>query len=358
MTSHLSPKLSTAYARSVHYYVAGNYEAELIVNLILSRLERVKGSGLIDDKITSGPHAKRYVYDFAGITGHLAVRVDTHGRIVFAVYEIGKRRPVFLTAPNVWAHLNGYQGKILANDEIQEWSERLLSAAEVIEDDETRPEPPDAYLDRLHFLRSGNRVGDEYGMLEGDKEDIEEYEAALKKYKENEPIRRFRAALPFLPDPDDTENSTRGDEIWTSFERTLRHRLYLKRRRLMFRIWRHLVRRWNASAVAISDRTGKLRGWPCAIKAADVYLAKRLRVTRHAVARAIKELDKLGYIQAVRYEVSGELNKKGIYWYFPGDGQPREEPTRNPEITARGALAWIRKQSYGQAQGADSKKRA
>jgi hypothetical protein len=307
MSSRFTIKSPAAYSQAVHYYRADTDAAWAIVDFILSHLKpALDGSGSADWGDYAG-HAHLYHYDYAGITGRLARRVDKKGRILFAVYTSAPH-PVFLTAPNVWAHLNGYRRAVLSRDEYAEWKERLEQAAGVIEPD-TRPEPPDSYLDRSRYLKGGNGDGFEYAKLEGDEEDIAEYEALLREYRERELLRRFISALPTLPDPFGSRFTARGDEVWAAFERCLGRRLYLKRRQLIYRIWRHLVRRWIASARAISDRTGRVRGWPCAIEAADVYLAKKLEVDRNAAARAIKDLDRMGYIQAVMYKPKVSYNK-------------------------------------------------
>jgi hypothetical protein len=296
MPSHSQKGRSAAYSRSVRYYRNGTEEAEIIADLILSRLTSVHGAkGL-------------YVYDYAGIIGYLARRVDRNGLLSFAVYERKDlanamemrfkrrkekypraQRPIFLTAPNVWAHLNGYQDRLLRNDEYRSWKQGLEKAAGL----------------------------DVHAQYEG-----------------------VKFVLPYLPDADDSKDG--DDEIWTSFEITLKRCLRLKRRRLMHQIWRFFVGRWMESAKSVSPKTEMVTGWPRAKRAADGYLALNLGANRRAIERAIKDLDRLGYIQAAFYIPSGLRNKRGIYYYFPASGIPSEQPTRHPEITPRGALHWMR----------------
>jgi hypothetical protein len=302
---------SSAYLESVRNYRAGTMEAEAIQHYLLLRLRRVQG-------------AKRlYVYNYAGITGYLAPRVDANKLICFAVFERKDlsaamqlrfrrrkdkyrfaQRPIFLTAPNVFAHLEGYQSRILEPHDYREWKERLERAA-----------------------------------------GLQELEDAELRY-----------ALPLLPDPDadfqfvNEEGETvtvTGKVAWWGLrlEQKLGRRLRQKRRRLMFRVWQFFVGRWKVSAMSVSARTGTATGWPRAIKAADVYLAKKLGVSRHAIARVIGDLDRLGYIQAVMCLPSGQPGKRGIYAYFPASGNPPERTTRRFDVTPQGALAWMREQS-------------
>ena len=300
MSSQIRTKRSSALSQAIRYYEAGTTEAEMIVNIILSRLQPVANAKLL------------YVYNYAGITGYLGRRVDAKGRIVFAVYKrndyasaAGLRfkrdrikypranRPIFLTAPNVWAHLEGYQDQYLRRDEYRKWKEDLERAA------------------------------------------------GLAKYRADVPI---WVNLPKLPNPEgDIEFDRESANLaWQMLGNRLGRRLYVKRRRLMYRVWRFFVERWMVSATSVSPRTGTVTGWPRAVKAADGYLALKMGVNRRAIERAIDDLDRLGYIQAVYYLDSGLRNKRGIYYYYPGSGVPPEQPTRCPEVTPRQVLHLMR----------------
>ncbi len=109
MPPHSQNKRSAAYLDSIRYYLDGSWEADAISECILSHLKPVESStrlrGFGDE-----PLADRYSYDLAGIKGELVRRVDGEGRILFVVYR-GREPPVFLTEPDVWAHLDGYQGQ-------------------------------------------------------------------------------------------------------------------------------------------------------------------------------------------------------------------------------------------------------
>jgi hypothetical protein len=128
---------------------------------------------------------------------------------------------------------------------------------------------------------------------------------------------------------------------------------------LMYHVLQFFGRRWSASANLISLRTGTVTGWPHAVKASDGYLAARLKITSKQARTVINDLDRLGYIQAAFCAPSGQPNKRGIYYYFPGSGIPPDQPTRHPKITPRGALDWMRKQRavWEAAKQEDEKRR-
>ena len=286
------PRRSAAYLRSTRHYVAGSIGARKITDLILSRLKPVpRSTGL-------------YIYDTGGIFGHLAVRSDRNGLIGFAVYERDPKakrhrfrrssmrvaeRPIFLTAPTVWAHLHGHIGRDLKPAEYPEWKRQL------------------------------------------------EHAAGLKKDDAEQPKRKIKYALPCVPDPDSaSEGDKNPPPEWAAFEAILGKRLIAPYRRSIYRVWGFFVKRWKETSMTT------ISGFPCCVKASDGYLAKQFHKSRYAVIRTIKDLDRLGLIQVAWYQRSDLAKMKGIYWYFPGSGRPPSRPTRRPDVTPREVLAYMR----------------
>jgi len=302
---------SAAYAHSVRHYMAHTTAGEAITRFLLSQLKPVQGS------ITRDGLSRLYIYDYSGVVGQLARRVDQEGRICFAVYPTESadaaqrlqfkrrrgrypraQRPIFLTAPNVWAHLNGYPNQLLLCSDYRGWKESLEQAAGVC-----------SYA--------------------------------------SDSLLRQRYPIPFLCDPaqkiaiDDDGQEIPASAVWWFVERQIGRRLYMGRRVLMWRVWSYFLQAWEA-ALHAGSRSGNISEHPHAVKAADTYLAKILGAHRSAIARAIADLDKLGYLQAVLYEPSQQPNRRGIYWYYPSDGRPRKQATRNPDVTPKAVLARIR----------------
>ena len=308
MPSSLRKRNDVAYSKATQIYRAGTATADNITRFLLELLQPLKGS-----------RGSLYVYNFAGINGYLTPRIDANGLIVFAVYtrrntsELRQltfrrnkekypraQRPLFLTAPNVWAHLNNYPKQILDKEDYRKWKADLEIACEV----------------------------DNY---------IEEQPWDLK------------FTLSQLPDPDcpqssDTEISVHETGIWEKCEKRLKRRLFTKRRRLLYAVLHYFVERWIASANSPSNWTGKALGWPKAIKASYGYLASSLEITLKQARAAIKDLDQLGYIQAVYYAPSGKPNKKGIYYFFPDSALEFKNSSLSSDASPIGALDWMRKQ--------------
>ncbi len=266
--------------------MAGTEDADTIAEFLLSHFDLVELS------------TKLYAYDIRGISGHLALRVDRNGLIVFALYpkkpgatrlkfkrDKGKyryaQRPIFFTAPEIWAHLNGYAGLHLKPDEYREWKLRLEAAAEIVEEE-------------------------------------------------------LRFKLPRFPWPGDADEDGWHEEKWAEFEAILKKRLARPYRWKMHWVYVFFGQRW----IDTSKKTWT--GMPCCIKASDGYIAENIGTSRHAIRRIILDLDRLGCIQAAIYEPSGEKNKKGIYSYLPGMGIPPKTPTRHPRITKRETLTCMR----------------
>jgi hypothetical protein len=92
------------------------------------------------------------------------------------------------------------------------------------------------------------------------------------------------------------------------------------------------VLKWKESALSSRQKL------PCGIKVTDGYLAERFGVTRYSIGRAIRDLDRLGYVQALIYENPTEPKKRGKYIYGPGPGFPPKTQTRHLRITDRQTL--------------------
>ncbi len=288
----------------------------MILDCLLSRLDPVDRSG---PHPQFGGRARLYIYNRAGMVGYLALRKDRKGLISFALYRRSSfnhavrlefkrkkdrfpraQRPVFLTAIDVWAHLNGHSKTYLEPQEYADWKQSLERAA------------------------------------------------GVDQFEQDDTVLRY--VLPILPGPD--------EDWWRNHaELVLGRRLYARRRRLIHRIWQFLVDHWNSTATSPCRWAGKVTGWPRAIRAADIYLAKVLAVDRNAVARAIHDLDRLGFVQAVRYERPADPHKRGIYWYFPDSGRPPAKPTRDPDVTILGARRWMHEQDRVFGRGWHAKMR-
>jgi hypothetical protein len=292
---HSKKGRSAAYEHSVRHYKVGTPSADTIQEFLLSAFEEVEGA------------TRLYLYDAGGFYGHMAPRVDRNGLLVFVVYPKERgvtklqfrrrkkyrraQRAIFLTAPEVWAHLQGSKGH-LRKEHYRPWKR---------------------WLERKLGL-----------------DDLD------SKYP-----------LPALFDPEyvDEEEPELNLELaarqWFHFEQFLGKRLTSPYRNLMYSVWSFFLDLWRKTATMTST------GLPRAIRAADGYVAQKLGVSsRFSVRRAINDLDRLGYLQAAMYERSS-IGKRGIYWYLPGTGTPSNAPTRHPRITARDALACIRRFVHG-----------
>ncbi len=237
----------------------------------------------------------------------MAPRADENGLLVFAIYPKKRgviklqfrrkerfryaQRPIFLTAPEVWANLNGHEGR-LKNTDYREWKRSL------------------------------------------------ERQVGLDYLDSTTPLKYPPPPL-FDPEDVDDENLELASKQWFHFEQFLGKRLTSPYRSLMYGVWSFFLDLWRKTATMTST------GQPRAIKAADGYVAQKLGVSsRFSVRRAINDLDRLGYLQAAMYERSS-TGKRGIYCYLPGAGTPPSVPTRHPRITARDALACVRRFVHG-----------
>jgi hypothetical protein len=273
------------YDAAIRPYRAGTISAETIADFLLSRLRPVS-------------HARKlYVYDYGGLYGHLAQRVDDKDCIVFALYrkKSGEtqlkfkrrkevfstaQRPVFLTAPEVWAHMNGCKGHL----------------------------PPDAYAEWMASLQNAAGVYMYLGL---------------------------RYWAPSMP----SRHSVKHRKYWLSKGKEVASRLGKRFTRkswtLMSTIHEFFLMRWATKAVESG------RGLPFAIRASDGYLGKRFETTRDSARRAVIDLEKAGFIQAA----IAEPTSKGqpLYWYIPGTGEPAAESTRQRQIEPRETHARFRR---------------
>jgi hypothetical protein len=251
---HASMRKSRAYLVALQPFDASTRVGQHLRAFILEKLTRLKGAKDV------------YAYSFGGYVGHLAPRVDLKGCICFAVYRrksVGKRltfkrdkkkypraqRPQFFTAPEVWAHINGFQGR-LQPFEYRQWADSLLEAA------------------------------------------MPSYEAQYD--------------TPFLPGPESDEDAQL--EFTSAYSKIRKRRpLTPPHWSLMHKIYTLLEWKWAVSASRVSN------GYPAAIQASENYLATRFQATREQVRNALDDLDRLGYIQAVMPLPSGKRRKSYCY---------------------------------------------
>jgi hypothetical protein len=146
----LSTKRRIARNVALNRYKAGTAAAKTIQDFLLAELE-----ALDEGEAYHYGHvglSEAYHYDQGGLSGALTPRVDSQGRIVFAVYEetgksspkcnsgASRSAPVFLTAPVLWAQLNGHVGQ-LTPEEYPRWCRSLEDACGL--NKQLRYTPPD-----------------------------------------------------------------------------------------------------------------------------------------------------------------------------------------------------------------------
>jgi hypothetical protein len=286
MAIHSQRDLPSAYHRSVRPYLAETPDARKISELILSHFKPVKGS------------TDLYLYNIAGLSSHLALRVDRNGLIVFALYPRNPKvtklqyrrkrgrnrlaqRPTFLTAPEIWARINGHHNLLLKREEYPRWKQDLEAAADIVEE-------------RVSF------------------------------------------EIPSVPAFDGNPGSNLNTERWAALETVLGKRLIAPYRKKLYLVWLFYAERWIKTSKKSRTRL------PCCIWASDGNVAKTLNLSRDAVRRVIVDLDRLGLIQAAMTVPSGEATKRDMYAYLPGTGLPPREPTRRFDINGRHTLACMR----------------
>ena len=299
---------SPALIRATRNYEAGTPQAAKIVDRILWELTPVKRS------------SKYYIYNKGGFYGHIIARSDKNGLIVFVLYQKPHKtkrlkfrrskvpnaeRPIFITAPSIWAHMHGHGGLHLERAEYPFWKNKLEQAAGLTEEKQIQLSP--------------------------------------KKSRAPYP-------LPFMPSPDD--DAEQVQRRWAQFAGILEKRLNRNYRQSIYCVWQFFVERWKESAKI--SKTGA----PCLVKATDGYLGQRFHTSRHAIRRAIMDLDRLGMIQAALYEPSGVKNKRGIYSYFPGRGIPRQQPTRHWKVTLHETMHCVRMFIYAGRRVANGESRS
>lgn len=261
-------------------YMVGTPTCDIVIRFLLDPLPRVMGA----------TKKSLHIFNYGKFRGHIAPRKDRRGLLVFALYEktgqIEKlqfrrrkdqyrwaQRPKFLTAPNVWASMNGVEGTLTSRDH-REWSEQLLAA--VAESDDTSKQ----------FV------------------------------------------FPYISDPNNSGESV-SCEFWHRFDALRERRTKIEYKKRLYRVWRGLLARWVHIPSYARQRL------PLPTKVSDTYLSKRYGISRSSIRRILQDLDELGYIQAVTCVPSKERGKRGIYCWLPGTGEPPKERTRGYPIHPR-----------------------
>lgn len=291
-----------AYAQAIEPFRAGSDSARLLTEFVLSLLEHPEWGQRV------------WTYNYAGLCGVVAPRVDSKGLVVLALYpkrslRAGFRRDAskppsrgaWITLPEAYAHVSGITRR-LNERELGKWRRRLLLASGAV-------------------TSRAAQVWWQQVLLDPEDPDLP-----------------FATCNPWV----DNFSVKHGAKI---------RRRPLAQERLIAAIYNEvLVPAWEDSA----ERTSHHLPGLIAVSATYIEAALRLlgfklgtaRAAEQRIERAMEALDLAGYVTAVAFGRLGasaaEQAGRHVYSYLPGSASRREKLSRRWNLQPRDAITAMR----------------